>query len=493
MSTEERPWYDKEAERKVLGSCLTGSIEVVHQVQEIFGSGNPFYLPRHGQVWSAIVALTEERITPDPVTVNQRMPRYQSNWDLRDGPVYLLELYGQAALSFNRHHARIVADFAACRTVAETAIRIQAVANAGDMDAVSTIVEQAKAQLGAIQTNGRAEPWHDLLVGGGAFVLDIPTQIPPVWGRGHDVLWAQGESLMLVGPPGVGKSTVAGQLVAARLGLLEKVLTLPVVPGQGKLLYVAGDRPAQIARSLRRTLNREEWHDVIRERLIVWRGPPPHMFTSKPETLVKMAIDAGADTVVLDSLKDVATGLGDDVPAGEFNRARQLALAAGIELLELHHQVKRGPTGQPPTELADVYGNQQITGGAGSVVLLWGQAGDSVVAMTHLKQPENPVGPWSIYHNHTEGMSRVERDLDIVRCVAQMPGGANAQSVAKIFYTVDSPSAKQLTAMKNKLDKLADQGKLARGTTQDGVATYLAVSTEEEPPDAGADERERYP
>ena len=90
-----------------------------------------------------------------------------------------------------------------------------------------------------------------------------------------------------------------------------------------------------------------------------------------------MARSAGAGTVVVDSLKDAAIGLTDDVVGAGWNRARQAAIVAGVQLVELHHSRKlaQGATaGQPSID--DVYGSTWLTSGTGSVILLtavlWG-------------------------------------------------------------------------------------------------------------------------
>src|SRR4051812_37882823 len=66
---------------------------------------------------------------------------------------------------------------------------------------------------------------------GGDFILDAPDTVPALWGTDDDVLWARGEALMLVGGPGVGKTTIAGQLVRGRLGLADDLLGYPVRAG----------------------------------------------------------------------------------------------------------------------------------------------------------------------------------------------------------------------------------------------------------------------
>ena len=96
---------------------------------------------------------------------------------------------------------------------------------------------------GEVVVDGQDEDgWQSLLVPGGIFVLDAPVAVVPRWGRKANVLWAQGEPLLLCGSPGVGKTTVAIQLVGALLGILPDVIGYPVAPGQARA--VPGDGPS---------------------------------------------------------------------------------------------------------------------------------------------------------------------------------------------------------------------------------------------------------
>ncbi|MCW2608728.1 MAG: hypothetical protein JWO60_3421 [Frankiales bacterium] len=322
------------------------------------------------------------------------------------------------------------------------------------------------------------------VMSGGAFILDAPVDVPAVWGSGDQVLWSRGEALMIVGPPGVGKSTLAQQVLLARLGITACVLDQPIEATGSKVLYLACDRPPQIARSLHRMVKPVD-RTLLDDKLVVWKGPPPVDFSKQPDALLKMCEKYGADTVVVDSLKDVAIGLSEDAVGAGYNNARQLALAAGVEVMELHHQTKRGAGGiGKPTTLADVYGSAWITAGAGSVVLLWGQAGDPVVEVSHLKQPADTVGPLQILHDHTEGASRIKTDSDPLQLLRAHREGVTAALYARLLFVPDGtrqPKDNEIEKARRKLDGLVRKGLAQRteplfggpaGTT---AATYLAA------------------
>ena len=56
-----------------------------------------------------------------------------------------------------------------------------------------------------------------------------PDTVPALWGDGTEVLWAEDESLMIAGPMGLGKTTLAVLLMHAQLGVGDgTVLGLPV-------------------------------------------------------------------------------------------------------------------------------------------------------------------------------------------------------------------------------------------------------------------------
>ncbi|MEU8276486.1 AAA family ATPase [Microbispora bryophytorum] len=299
-------------------------------------------------------------------------------------------------------------------------------------------------------------PGPALFVSGASFVLDTPAEVPAIWGNGQEVLWARGEAAMIVGGNGVGKTTIGHQLVAGRLGIMPTVLGYPVVPGARRVLYLACDRPQQISRAMQRLFS-EEHRQTLDDRLKVWKGPPPYDFAKNTDLLAQMCHAADADTVVVDSLKDVAIGLSEDTVGAAYNRARQKAVAAGVEVLELHHQKKNGNNGAAPNTLTDVYGSTWITAGAGSVILLEGKAGDPIVRLKHLKQPAQEVGPFDVSHDHETGISVVEGQTDLLAMARRYPHGMTVQAAVKAIYG-DKPTKAETERIRRRLNKLVDKG-----------------------------------
>lgn len=310
-----------------------------------------------------------------------------------------------------------------------------------------------------------AEPPSDPLthalaraVTGASWVHGTPAQVPALWGDGDEVLWAEGEPLLITGPTGVGKTTLGTQLVAGRMGLIPSVLDYPVRPGR-RVLVLAMDRPRQIQRAMARLL-RGHPGGVLDERLVVLPGPPPVDVARRPGVLLWLAQQFDADTVVLDSLKDAAIKLSDEETGQGLSRAMNMCVANGIDVLAYHHQTKRSGNAQgKPNTLADVYGSGWITAGVGSVLLVWGNAGDLVVELSHLKQPADVVGPLSIGFDHTagraflyDGLSEGDRLLDLLGS-----GPQTATAVASWLWGESTDRAAVMRA-KRRLDRLVETG-----------------------------------
>ena len=326
-------------------------------------------------------------------------------------------------------------------------------------------------------------------INGEQFIFRVQAEEPAIWGKGAHVLWSPGEALMVTGPPGVGKTTTVQQLVLARLGLRDDFLGYPVEKTTSKVLYLAMDRPRQIARSMRRMVDDGD-RALLAERLVVWQGPLIADVAKQPNILLAMAQHFDADTIIVDSVKDAALGLGDSERAGMYNRARQRALAGDIQVVEISHQVKRGANGTSPKTLADVHGGMELTAGAGSVVLIWGQAGDPVVEFRHLKQPSDVVGPLFLVHDHDVGRTRVEEQPDAGDLLRLEPWKVwTAIDVAAVLSdSTGKPSRGDVERVRRKLERLADEGHVLRMPGEAGAATGKPATRyrwDQQAPDTG--------
>lgn len=297
---------------------------------------------------------------------------------------------------------------------------------------------------------------------GGSFILDAADRPAAWWGDGDAILGAEGEALLIAGPQGTGKSTMGQQLALGRAGFPEHggLLGLPITPAAARVLYLAMDRPRQIARSLRRMVG-TAWRGELDARVSVWAGPPPFDLARHPGVLREMCEDAGASFVVVDSLKDAFLGLTDDEAAAAWNRARQTALAAGIDVCELHHTRKmgQGKAGADAPTVDSIYGSTWITSGCGSVVLLTGAPGDPIVGFHHVKQPMTPVGPFKLLHDPDAGRTTVHHAADLVG-MARARGRLSALDAAAALFDTDKPTPANKESARRRLEALTRAGRL---------------------------------
>lgn len=452
------PPYHLEAEAAVLGACMFGR-EKVGAVRELVDAAD-FYRPAHETVWRALLALHQDGDPTGPIAVGEHLAR---GGDLArvGGYAYLQQLSGVACPGGSaEYYAEIVREKAVLRRCLATSLRMaQRVREPG---------AKAEEVLSAARADLDEEHERALASGGGRLFryavsgLDFVTRsasVRPLWGTPEQTAWASGESLMIVGPPGVGKTTLAHQVVLARLGLADTVLDLPVVPGE-RVLYLAMDRPTQIARALARGIDAGRDESVLRDRLAVWQGPLPATLDKEPDLLAELAAAHRADTLVIDSLKDAVSTMVDDALAVAYNNARGRALQNGVEVLELHHQRKAGadaPKAQRPT-LDQVYGSTWLTSGTGSVLFLNGKPGDLAVTVHHLKLATGEIGPLQVIHDHEKGTTTVDHSGDPVSLLRAAARGLTVRELAEVVSGTPEPSRSDVEKARRDLERLVKSG-----------------------------------
>lgn len=327
--------------------------------------------------------------------------------------------------------------------------------------------QEPRRHAGPAGSNGHpdgvtvVESLRAVMVPGGAFAFDDALTVAPLLGTREAPLWAPGEPLIITSSPGIGKTTLAQRLVLAQVGLRPpEVAGQPVQTVAGPVLYLAMDRPRQIARSLRRMVALED-RAVLDERVLVWKGPPPADVAKRPELLLTLATAAGAGVVYLDSLKDAALGLSSDEVGAAVNMAFQLLVSEGVDLAVLHHQIKRSPDGGKPSALADVYGSNWITAGAGSVVLLQGEQGVPQAHLIHLKPVTDPVGPLAItIHRATGEVTLSEENVDPLAWIQGHAGPVPGSMLADAYAAAEGVGAgpKHRERARRELDRLVRDG-----------------------------------
>jgi replicative DNA helicase len=468
------PW-EPDAEAAVLGAMLL-TRPAVREAAVVLRPDD-FHDPLNRRIYDAILRVFERGDPVDVLTVaaELRGPGEDSQRPWKQALARRLAACGAATNA--AAYARLVAERGQERRLLGLATELETATDRATRLALARCIgAEAGDQPGAERR----------VVDGGAFLLDGPADVPALWGQGGDVAWAAGESLLIVGPPGVGKSTLVQQLVLARIGLRGPVLGWPVASEDRRVLYVAADRPEQVRRSMARMVSPAD-RPVLSEHLVVWRGPLPDDLGSHPALLAEMAREHGAGTVVLDSLKDVALDLVKDDVGARVNHALQLALADGIEVVALHHQRKHGRDGQRPTRLADVYGSAWITAGAGSVILLWGQPGDAYVELTQLKQPAGDIGPLRLFHDHGAGVTRTDCGVDAL-AVLRASHSLTARALASVLFETPDPDRNQIQRARRRLDTLVKAGQAIcvdgqKGGLGGGTPTIYVASCPDHAPD----------
>lgn len=455
------PPQNLEAEESVLGAMMMSptACKVVREIVE----ARDFYRESHAKIYTAALHLVDTGVDVDAITLTEELEKRGQIEDI-GGRVRLHELAALVPASANAgHYARIVRETSALRDLIRAGGEISRLGWERPGDA-GQLLEEARDIIGRVQAPTNAAPPPEA-VDGGQFIFDEPVSVDEIrlWGDGDQIGWASGEALMVAGPDGVGKTTLCQQLILARAGLRHDVLGMPVAPDQTGVLIIAADRPRQAARSLRRMVGDLD-RDQLAEQVTVWRGPLTVSLNDDRTILTRLARQFGRGTIFIDSLKDVAVDLATDEGGGRIATALQHAIAAGIEIIIAHHPRKPGvEQSRKPRELSDVYGSRLIFGVCGSILMLWGDPGDTFVDLDHLKQPVDAIGPWKLRHDHARGRTEIEHGTDLLDLVLRSGReGLTAREAAELVYEKPDPSKNERERIRTRLGALEQAGRIIR-------------------------------
>ncbi|MFI6979334.1 DnaB-like helicase N-terminal domain-containing protein [Embleya sp. NPDC050154] len=465
---------DQAAEQIVLGTILEHP-DALNGAASVLAASD-FVDLRHAHLWQHLVRLHLRGVPISTEALGSELVRAGEIASI-GGANYLHDVWTMAhVLGSLDYWVQKVREKSRLRRIDDAAIRLRQLAHTPDPNPdIDEIFGVVRRELDEVAEDIAVPQQRDgRMVSGASFILDIPRTAPAVWGHDKEILWAEGESLVIAGPGGVGKTTLAQQVVLASVGVLPDVLGMPVRQCT-KALYLASDRPPQAARSFARMVT-EDHRELLDERLAIWKGPPPSDFVKDPQTLLKLCRAAGADLVCIDSLKDMTAELAKEEGGQGINKAIQLALVEGIQVVSLHHHRKAGggeQGGKEPLTTADLYGSVWIPNGSGSVISLWGAAGDPIVHMRHLKQPMEEIGPLRLRHDHNAGRTEVWHQVDIL----DMLRAAGTEGLSPVTLAVNlypnpdaKPTANEVEKARRKLDEYVKKG-LAKSAKQGTAKT----------------------
>jgi len=322
-------------------------------------------------------------------------------------------------------------------------------------------------------------PWEDskLAKPGGSAILDQPESPPVVWGRDKFIAWANGQAMMIASHQGLGKSTIAQQLLLHRTGVRRGdflgMPVTPLAPGK-KVLYLAMDRPMQIKQSMRRMVSHSD-RQVLDERMRIWDEPLSFKLMDDPGRLADWVQEVCPDVgdVIVDSVKDLAVGISNDDVGAAVNIAWQGVIARKIDLLLLHHQRKAQSGTTRLNTLDDTYGSTWLTSGLGSVFSLGGDPGAEVVTLKHLKPVMMQLDDVDIRHDHLTGTTTLHQSsavdlLDLLNDVGDA-GVTAADASQAVIGAAGTPEQQKIRRQLNDLVSKGKAEKVKGGRTKQGA------------------------
>ena len=230
MASGKVPPQSLEAEQSVLGAILIDRDAIV----EVAGFLRPehFYEDKHGQIYSAMVSLYEERKPIDLLTLTEKLKSTKKYKDV-GGSVYLTELTGVVPTAAHiEEYGKIVREMAAKRNLIAAAAGITELSFDTSKN-LKEVLDQAESQIFAISQESLSRNFvamKDILAQSFDRLDEIQKKgtgmrgIPTGYRDLDDVLTGMQDSnlLILASRPGIGKTTICLN-IALHVAVKEKL------------------------------------------------------------------------------------------------------------------------------------------------------------------------------------------------------------------------------------------------------------------------------
>jgi replicative DNA helicase len=206
--------HDIDAEQAVLGAMLLSAAATETCRQALVPAD--FYRPAHQVIFAAITAAVREGVTPDAVTIKDRLENAGELGRVGHAEYLHTLLAACPAPASAQHYARIVRGHAVTRRLREAAGRVLQLTQGVDLDDAHGLTERALREFEAVRDAG---------IGDGITIQTISEFLgdddqDDTYDWVIPGLLERGDRLMLTGAEGAGKTTLFSQFaVCAAAGI----------------------------------------------------------------------------------------------------------------------------------------------------------------------------------------------------------------------------------------------------------------------------------
>ena len=401
MAAIKTPPHSKEAESSVLGALLLDKDAIVSVAE--FLDPAYFYEERHKEIYEAMLALYEERVPIDVLTLSEALKKRKSLKKV-GGAAYLAELANQVPTAAHvEHYGRIVKDTATKRSMMAAAARLMDLA----MDEALTadeLLDKSEAEVFSLTQKHLSQAFTSIKVAlADSFdrldelhkradgLRGVPTGFQSL-----DNMLAglqQSNLLILAARPGVGKTSLAlniAQNLAVRYKRPTGFFSLEMSKEElvDRLLVAQADIDAWKLKTGK--LDEEDFTRLsnamgeLAEAPIYIDDTPALSILEMRTKARRLMAEVGIELLVVDYLqlarsRNLENRVQEvsEISQGLKNLSRELKVPV-LALSQLSREVERRGTGKP--QLADLRESGSIEQDADVVMFLWREDEEDLVS-----------------------------------------------------------------------------------------------------------------